>query len=426
VKGEKLATNNLETWRRLTRLELQPLCGEIGNAAMAMINEWPRSGEGRAVKAGCERISVVLEHTTRTSLASAFTSFDEVMQELRLIEANSFFQSHLASRKLRGGRWPGRELGEVLQQTIEKTSQVLTEHGPAVRRAQLEKSARSRSQKAVSTLSGITPAQRQGPAQFVFLEGVLHVANRHATPGAKDAKAAEQARVQLIADAKWLIENLRQANIDQRVVEIIDDMRDQLSSSQNIIRVGIVNVACDQIVNVVAEEISGPIVARFKAFSVGVNLWVSQFPEWHSFVDNSAKHDANIGDAKTTLSVGRQLAKELRSSGLADPEVPRTIELVLEALTTPERAGQRAVFAAVRTIENVIARVFTEFGGILGAVPAGVREGVKQGTKITTAVVMLGIAATAATNIGPAAKHVLKTDWLKKAGEIVTEGLKGS
>lgn len=419
----------LETWRRITRLELQHLCSELSAAAMATIDLWPQTGEGRAIKAACERAVQALEHVNARDIRDGFEGLGEIVNDLRAAMTSSFFTEHLAQRKLRSGKWKGSELGVVAERVLSGVSTHIAKNvrylphrtvavAPAAPRV-AEPATRD------DLLSRITPSQQIGPVQFEVRNGKLRVRSQTSLVGERNPSGAEHARRQLVADASWLIDNLHQSNVDRRAVAILEDMHDHLSRSQNIVRVGITNLACEQVVSVIEEMAATLVIARMKAFSVGVALYISQFDEWHRFVDSAADHDLRIGDARRAYKVGRKLVGELKAKEtLADPEVPRSIELLLKAVATPDRASKRAVFALIRTIENFIAKVFSEFGGVLGATSEGLRTGVKKGVTVAAAVAALGIAATAATEIAPTAQHVLKSDWLKKAAEIVREGLK--
>jgi len=417
-----MTVNKIETWRRLTRLELQQLCSELSAAALATINDWPASGEGRAIKATCEWVTRELEHTNAKNVSTGIRRIDEVVARFRGAMDNEFYREKIATRKLRSGKWKGQDLGAVVDATLSNVSSYIAENGPLIVERELAAAAEPPAK--IDELQRITPAQQIGPVQFEMVEGRLRVRRQEAHIADRNDVGAEEARLQLVADANWLIENLNQSNIDRRSVAIIQDIGDQLTSSQNVIRVGIANVACEQLIPRIEEELPAPIISRLHSFNVGVMLYVSQFSDWHTFVDNAAERDVRVGDAKRAYQVGTRLVSELKANeDLADPEVPRSLELLLEAVTQPERAGKRAVFALIRTIENLIAKVFSEFGGLLNAATDGLKDGLKKAVTIGVAVTALGMMATAATNIAPAAKHVLKTDWLKKAGEIVSKSL---
>lgn len=416
----------LETWRRLTRLELQELVSELSAAAMATINSWPENGEGRAVKAACERAIRALAQVNEKDIADGFGRLTEVVEDLRAATSSDFFRENIGPRKLRSGRWKGIELGTVVESVLGGISSQIAENISFLPVRAAVSSAPEVPQPVVQKdpLARVTPPQQIGPYQFEVRRGYLRIQPQSASRGERNPEGAEQARLQLTNDAAWLVDALRQSNVDRRAIAIVEDIHDQLEAKLNVVRVGITNIACEQIIPSVEEMVAEPVIARLNAFNVGVSLYVSQFEAWHQFVDNAADRDVRVGDSTRAFKVGRRLVADLKANPeFADPEVPRSLEFLMEALSKPERASKRAIFGLFRTIENLLAKIFAEFGGIIQSASDGVKVGLKKGVTIAVAVTALSIAATAAGEIAPSAKHVLKTDWLKRAAEIVSKGL---
>lgn len=398
---------------------------------MATIDRWPGSGEGRAVKSACERASRTLALMNEKDIQDGFRLLTEVVEDLRSATSSKFFREHIAPRKLRSGKWKGSELGAIVGGVLGGVSSHIAENAPLLPVREVTPAPKPAADEPAiealvrdDALTRITPQQQIGPFQYEVAKGHLRIRQQAAKSGERNAEGAEHARLQLVQDAAWIVNALRQSNVDRRAVAIVEDMHEQLEAKLNVVRVGITNIACEQVIPSVEEMVAGPVVARLNAFSVGVSLYVSQFDAWHQFVDNVADRDLRVGDASRAFKVGRQLVADLKANPeLADPEVPRSIELLIEALAKPERASKRAVFGLIRTIENLVAKIFSEFGGLLQAISDGTKGGIKKGVTIAVAVAALSIAATAAGQIAPAAKHVLKSDWLKKAADIVSKGL---
>lgn len=91
-----MAKLNLQTWARITRLDLQEIAAAIGNQSLANLRSWPETGEGRAVKASTEKMIRNLDHTFESSdLHFIFDNMESVVHELEKISHNSFYKSHI-------------------------------------------------------------------------------------------------------------------------------------------------------------------------------------------------------------------------------------------------------------------------------------------------------------------------------------------
>ena len=220
---------------------------------------------------------------------------------------------------------------------------------------------------------------------------------------------------------------LEESNHDRRLRDIVSDIKSRLSISQDIIQLGIFSITCQLVIDRFEEELPAVWSAQLQAFSIGIGMYVAQFPEWLRFSDNAATAEFAIEDVTRLFQSGTSLVEELRNAGSAvDPEVPQTLAFLLEAIKDPRRALKRTVFAAIRTVENLVSAVLRSCGVVLGSVSKGIAQGVALSTKVITASSILVIAAHAAVPIDPAAGRVLQTTWLGKAGKLILESFNGS
>ena len=173
-----------------------------------------------------------------------------------------------------------------------------------------------------------------------------------------------------------------------------------------------------------ADQLPDVAAARFLGFSMGIGLYVGQFPEWHRFIENAASANFEKSDMEVAYDVGRSLLPALRDAkGLVDPEVPKSIELILEALRNPKLSAKRALYGAVKTLENLLATVFKEVSGLLRAMSDGVQGGIKKAVVALVATGLLCAAAHTAVQLSPTAERVANANWLKTAGDIVKSAL---
>jgi len=419
---------NLQTWTRLRRLRLQELSIGLGNGALAAFKHWPTSGEGRQVKAATERLTALLDSTHDRDVHHAFDRLDGAMAELRLIADNPFFRRVLAGQVHQSGSTAKRTFGELVDNHITEFDEFVTAHRPTkVTEASQSDGIRDpdiSSDDLGRRLLEVTPAQQNGPLKFEFREGRLHIKHEHSQPSEKDLQNVRAARDALATEGAVLVQHLIDSNCDQRLTEIVQDIHAKIIDEVDVINLGIVNLSCSQMASRFEAELPDVISARLEGFSVGVSLFVGQYEAWQRFVENAASVDYDLADIREVYEAGVAFLPHLRSSpGLVDPEVPRSVEWVLEAISNPRRSSKRALFGAVRTLENLIARIFTEFAGLLGSVTEGARTGTKRAVSVIAAGLLLGAAANAALNLSPAVGRIVKVDWLEKAAKIVRKGL---
>ncbi|MGN7932916.1 hypothetical protein [Sphingopyxis sp. 22461] len=426
----------LHTWTRVTRIELQNLAVNIGKAAIADINNWPDSGEGRAVKAATERMMRLLDSTLdRSGLDYAFGNLHEVVHELKGIEANSYFRNRISRQRHVEKGGGVRPFDEIVADQIARFNRFVQDNRPTLDN-DLGKSepisddrspptVRRARAGAVEELSRITPGQQAGPLQFEIRDGVLRIKEQTAFAVPEDRDNVAHARRALEDSADALLVALSESNCDPRLIEAVEEIQKIIVSGADVIRLGLVNFTCDHLFIRFAEEIPDVAAARFQGFSMGIGLYVAQFPEWLRFTENAAKADVEADDVNRTLAVGHALIPELRSAtGLIDPQVPKSIELILEALRNPNQSSRRALYGAIRTLENLFAKIFAGFGGIIGSVSDGVNAGTKRATSIIVTTGLLVGAAHLAASLSPTAERVVKANWLKHAAELVKNGLK--
>ncbi|USU13193.1 hypothetical protein NF701_04980 [Sphingomonadaceae bacterium OTU29THOMA1] len=382
--------------------------------------------DGRAVKAASEAMTKLLERTHASSnLAFQFAVFEGVLGELQKVLDNAFFQQHLAGKLIKERGFPDETLGALVKRRVEDTRSIIVANQPALPLPVQPTSGSPRVPfSTAEQLRQITPEQKIGPVQFEMVDGVIRVAHVAGRLREADQLNASQARLSLIRSGEWLVENLALSNCDRRLVETVSETQDMLASGENIIQLGMANIACDHVSTRMDEELGDILSARLKAYTVGITFYISQFPEWERFTENAATIDHTVADAQAATHAAKQLATSLRSvPTLIDPEVPRSIELILEAVGDPARAGKRAVFALFRTMENLVAKVFGSLTNMFGAVSDGTAAGLKRGTTAAVAAAVLGMSIVAVNAIAPGAERVVGAKWMKKAADLVKESL---
>ena len=407
--GEALPAQNPQTWTRVTRIHLRGLASELGNEAMKLINRWPASGEGREIKAATERVAQLLagQQPTR-SLERAYGEISKAAEEFESVLANRFFQEEMAGRPLAGRKPRSRSMDEWISGSISEARNFIREN-PVPKPS------------AAEGIEKLVPqVQKIGPAQFEVSEGVLRLRHGVDEPAERDRQNVDRARASLVAEGSWLIENLVGSNADRRLVDLIQDMQERLRSTTDVIQLAIANMSCQLVADRFEDEFSPVLAGRMNGYTAAIGMYVGQFPEWIRFSENAAMAEYDAADIRAIHSAGIDLVASLReASTTVDPEVPHTLAWMLEAIADPRKAVRRTVFAAIRTIENLVAAVLRASGMVLGGAVTGAQKGVQLATKGIVAVSLLTAAANVAIRVSPASVKILQASWLGKAGKLV-------
>jgi len=388
---------------------------------MANLKHWPLTGEGRELKAASERSLKVLSGLSDKPVADAFALLSQIIADLLSAASSPFFEERIASRKIKEGPRKGGDLGPSLRTYIVGAQDFIdkvTPHLPERAVPSLDEFPTTNAfEPELRSLAGLTFDQRPGPLQYQVTNGILKVRSQRSSHP-RNSKSTEEAREHLVEEADKVLVALRQSNVDQRSLAIVDDMRTHLVSKSDIVRIGIANIALEGVLESLHEAASGPVSARIHSFYVGVKLYLGQFDEWHSFVDNVVDTDVTPEATRDAKSVAQDLARQLRANpGLADPDVPLSIELLLEAFRSPRTSAKRLTFALVRSIENICASIFADALEIKKKAVEGAASGTKRSVGLIVGAGLLTIGVTAATAISPTAAKVMDTNWLQSAAK---------
>lgn len=269
-------------------------------------------------------------------------------------------------------------------------------------------------------LQSILPAQKAAPLRFRVDDDVLRLQHVRDQALPEVAAAADAARQQLETLANMLLDNLRRSNTDRRVVEMVEQMRERLSSTQDIVQLAVTNISAGLMFETVADEMANSLASSLRGFSLGVTTYVAQFPEWQRFADNAASLELSQAEVEEVLEGAAKLAGDLAAAGpQVDPEVPKSISFLIDLVRRPAPTSKRAAFAVVRTVENLVASVFQYCGALVGSTVDGAKGGVKKAAYIAVLVAALEVAS----RVSPIASKLIDGKWMKPAVEIVKKEL---
>ncbi|MCW1384419.1 hypothetical protein OLX02_16480 [Novosphingobium sp. KCTC 2891] len=381
-----------------------------------------------------EQITRLMDSTfDRRDIHHTFDNLEHAIELFKQVRDNTFFEGFISQVRYKDRHGREEIFSNALDSTINKSRNYIAANRPPKvapsRASETVQSFGSASLPATNDdpwqrLDEITPAQQSGPLQFEFRSGVLYVKPQTSQARQLDLDSILKARASLGRDASELVATLQETNVDRRLIEVVSEVEQVITSGADVIRLGLINFTCEQLFSKFADQLPDVAAARFLGFSTGIGLYVGQFPEWHRFIENAASANFEKSDMEVAYDVGRSLLPALRDAkGLVDPEVPKSIELILEALRNPKLSAKRVLYGAVKTLENLLATVFKEVSGLLRATSDGVQGGIKKAATALVATGLLYAAAHTAVQLSPTAERVANANWLKMAGDIVKSAL---
>ncbi|WP_133305226.1 hypothetical protein [Tsuneonella suprasediminis] len=419
---------NVHTWARLTRLDLQNLSVSLGNAALKFRKQWPQNGEGREIKATTEKITRTLDRTfDRRDLNFSFDVIEEVISYFNNLTKNSFFIDSISSEIYIDRKGNYSTYYEYISSVLTSYSSYISAHRPPRENKTkiINKSTNINKNTLNQTLGDIVPGQKLAPIQFSVSNGKLYIRRQNYKSKREDRHLLTYGKTALQTDASSIIESLGKTNVDPRLSVAIAEIRDVLGSDADVIRLGMLSTTCDVLVRRFNEQLPETISAKFEAFGTNLSMFVSQFPDWQKFVTNAdLGKEIEYKDVSNIFSVGMNFVNLLKSNeDLIDPQVPKSIQLLLEAIRDPSTSSKRAIFGVVRTLENLIATIFTSFGNLFGAGFTGVSDGLKVSAKWATIMFLLTATANNATTLAPSISKITISDWMTQASEIIKKSI---
>lgn len=267
-------------------------------------------------------------------------------------------------------------------------------------------------------LDRIVPRQQVAPIQFGIIDGRIVINSSSPKSKSEDRKNIKAALDHIMSSGEQLISNLENSNCDKRLLESVKELQNQLGLNDNIVKIGLTNMACGVMGAQFHEELPDAINGMFNAYNASISMYAAQFPEWEQFTRKVLEIDLDDNDiAEVDAAAGEIVAALNADPSLAEPEVPKTIAFIRQFLSLPGKSTKRVAFAMIRTIENLVSSILRYSVSFLSKTADKTVDRASTATaKILTA--LLGLALVGATGIGPAAVHA-GAPWVRQAAEIV-------
>lgn len=149
-------------------------------------------------------------------------------------------------------------------------------------------------------------------------------------------------------------------------------------------------------------------------------MLVAQYPEWVTFSENANSIELSEQDIKAVSSALQVLVDATeKQPEIASPEVPRTIKAISQIISDPKGTGKRAALAAIRTLENLVIKVFGYGGDLIDKTAHKTIDALSTTTSRVLALAVLSLGLTVAGNLMGISASVDGLGWIKDAVEIV-------
>lgn len=274
-------------------------------------------------------------------------------------------------------------------------------------------------------LRDIIPDQQVGPAQFDIVADRLVIIPQPAEPLVLDMSNIAAAFAALANDGDRILAELTGSNCDRKLVDSVQRMQTMLRSERNIVQLGLANIGCGMLHTACEQELSDSTSAMLRSYTAGIGMYVEQFPDWRRFADNTATARIEAGDAQRVSKVLEGLIDQSeKRPDIVDEEVPKTLRFLRSLLTDPKGSSKKGIFAAVRTIENLVAKIFGYGIDFVEDTVKSTSKGISKTASTLVVAALLTIAAQNASALAPVAARLGETPWMADAAKIISKHLK--
>jgi hypothetical protein len=309
---------------------------------------------------------------------------------------------------------------------LSSLDRILTEGIPEFGQIEIDLSISDEKSVDTEVLRKIVPRhQSVSPVQFDITDGRLVIAHQASIPLEGSQSAASSAKEDLVERGANLISQLSNSNCDPRLLKSIEDLQNQLTSGQDIIKLGMASISCEFMYSAFRNELPDAIGALLQAQTSGIGMYVAQFPEWQKFAENAAAINIDTETTKDIHLIADKIVNDLENNpDLADPEVPRVIKYLNDIIKDPSKAPKKAAFAVLRTLENLVIKVYQYGADFFDQTIRKTSDALSATTSKIVVFALLSLAFSGATGLVPVATKMQVSTWLTQATAIVGQQLK--
>jgi len=274
---------------------------------------------------------------------------------------------------------------------------------------------------AAKRLNRIVPIEQNvAPIQFDIIEHRLIISPQVNSPLRIDEENVSSARDELKSQGDRIAQQLEQSNCDRRLLESFLDLQGKLASDTDVVRLGLTNIACEVICDKFQCELPDAVSALMKAHTLGVGMYVAQFPEWQRFTEQAASVELSSADIPAISSAVDAIVGKLEENPeIADPQVPRTLLALRSLIADPQAATKKAIFAVWRSLENLVIKVYRYAADFIEKT---ISKAIDFGSTVVgkgVVVALMTAALAGGLAMTPVASHLTQSAWIAKASEEV-------
>ncbi len=268
------------------------------------------------------------------------------------------------------------------------------------------------------------PRQKIAPVMFDIARSRIVVTYRQSKTTSEDVDNINLARDALVQRGGIILDSLKKTNCDQRIIDSIKELQSVLAETNNIIRLGLINISAGNICRAASHELPDAIIGAIEGHISGVNMYISQFEDWRRFAEQSAAAALDAIDIEKLKDTSSAILDYISNQpDLADPKVPRTFAALRELIFDPLSATKRAAFAMLRTIENLVARLYQFGADVAEKTLSKSAEYLSTTMSRIVVVSLLGLSVVAGQNLADLSSKIPELNWVKTATEIVKRQL---
>jgi hypothetical protein len=277
----------------------------------------------------------------------------------------------------------------------------------------------------IARLKKIVPEQKLAPAQFDVVKNKVTISKSKSGSAEEDRLNIEAARESIVKSGKEIIDSLRSSNCDNRLLESVQNLHQQIVTNASAVQVGISNISCGIIADQFQGELPDALVGKIKAHNISIGMFVAQFPDWTRFSENAASAEIDQRDAEDVDRAAKNIISYLDSNkDIADPSVVKAFRELRNISGNPNKAAKRALFAVIRTIENLASKVFQFAISYLEQTTKQTVDGLAKATSKIIIGSMVALAITGASSILGLTSKISELSWLNTAIEMVQKQMK--
>lgn len=231
--------------------------------------------------------------------------------------------------------------------------------------------------------------------------------------------AAKAAREEILDSGTRLIGYLKQTNCDLRIIDGLQVLQNHVAQRKNAIRVGLAKSSLEILFLRCEDELSTLVLAMAEAHIALVNMYLSSFPEWKDFRDQSSASSLEPVHAAPLAKALEQVMHHLNSHPAnVEPNVYSDLHELHSAISDPETATRLNLFAVWSALQNLIQSV-GRFGLDF------IKQTAKQTSKklsvaiANSVVIVLYVGVLSGTPIVQIIDKVPNSEWIKKAIEVL-------